>query len=205
MLWVALAGFALGFVGSVPAAGPVAILVMARALAGRVRWATSAGLGAAAAEAIYAFIAYVSYRTFLADHPVVADVARVLTVFILLAVAVLLWRASPPTSEDAGEESTRGGFMTGFLISAVNPTLIIAFTAVLSMLAGTGLFDLSSTNAAPFALGVGAGTVIWFTFAARWIGRRRAGFSPLTIVRLYRGLALLALGLALVAAWDLLA
>ncbi len=205
MLWVALAGFALGFFGSVPAAGPVAILVMARALAGRVRWATGAGIGAGVAEVGYAFIAYVSYQTFLADHPVVASVARVLTVFILLAVGVLLWRATPPTSEDAGEESSRGGFMTGFLISAVNPTLIITFTAVLSMLAGTDLFDLSTPHAAPFALGVGAGTAIWFAIAAHWIGRRRAGFSPLTIVRLYRGLALIALGLAAVAAWDLVA
>ena len=58
MLWVALAGFARGFIGSMPVAGPVAVLVVSRSLEGRLRDGALIGLGSALAEGAYAFLAY---------------------------------------------------------------------------------------------------------------------------------------------------
>jgi threonine/homoserine/homoserine lactone efflux protein len=44
-------GFAFGFVGSIPVAGPIAALVLSRGLEGRARSALSLAAGAALAEA----------------------------------------------------------------------------------------------------------------------------------------------------------
>ena len=60
-----------GFVGSMPLAGPIAILAVARATRGRYGEALRVGLGAAVAEGIYAGIAFWGFTTFLARHAIV--------------------------------------------------------------------------------------------------------------------------------------
>ena len=72
------------------------------------------------------------------------------------------------------------------------------------MLAGAAFLDLSASNALAFAVGVGVGIALWFALAATWIDRRRARFSPAIITTLYRGLAVLALILAIAAGISLL-
>ena len=53
-----VAGSVMGFLGSMPIAGPVAVLVLERGLIRRRREGLGVALGAAAAEAIYAFLAF---------------------------------------------------------------------------------------------------------------------------------------------------
>ena len=56
MLTVALIGFVFGFIGSMPVAGPIAILVFGRGLEGRLRSGVYLAIGAAIAESIYAYL-----------------------------------------------------------------------------------------------------------------------------------------------------
>lgn len=147
MLWVALTGLLFGFLGSVPVAGPVAILVVTRSLRGHARSGILVGVGSALSEAIYAFLAYLGFSVFLADQPLVVPVARAVATLILLVLGILLLRYRPP--EELAEPRSRiaGSLALGFTISALNPTRIVTWTTALGIVASTGFIEPSATEA----------------------------------------------------------
>ena len=58
LLAICLVALIFGFMGSIPLAGPIAIMAVARASRGKYSEAMRIGLGAAAAEGIYAGLAF---------------------------------------------------------------------------------------------------------------------------------------------------
>ena len=63
MALAALLGFAFGWVGSIPVAGPVSALVVARGLEGRFSSGVWIAIGGGLVEALYAASSLVSYST----------------------------------------------------------------------------------------------------------------------------------------------
>ena len=68
MLTAALLGFALGFVFSMPVAGPVSLLVFGRGLQGRGRSGVSLALGSSIAESMYAYLAFWGFSALLGSY-----------------------------------------------------------------------------------------------------------------------------------------
>lgn len=202
MLPAALAGFLAGFVGSIPVAGPIAVLVVARSLQGRLRESILIGCGAAIPEAAYAFLAYWGFASFLADAPLVVPVSRAVGALILFFLAFTLARYEPPADPELAPvprpRQGAGSFFMGFTIAALNPTLIVTWAAVLSMVASMDLLVLAPETALPFSAAAAVGMASWCVLMTAVIGRFRERLSPHMITRVHRVMAALVLGLAVV-------
>ena len=202
MLQAALAGFLAGFVGSMPVAGPIAVLVVARSLQDRLREAILIGCGAAVPEAGYAFLAYWGFASFLADAPLVVPITRCVGALILLFLAVALVRYQPPADPDLAPVPVprrgAGPVFLGFTIAALNPTLIVTWAAVLSMVASMGLLELAPELALPFSAAAAVGMASWCVLMATAIARFRKRLSQQMIMRIHRVMGVLVFGLAIV-------
>lgn len=197
MRLVAICAIALafGFVGSMPIAGPVSVMVISRAARRRFSEALNIGLGAAVAEAIYAGLAFFGYTTFLAKYKLVVPISHGVTAVVLMALGGFFVFWSPKEKKDKRENKT-GTFFLGLSVSAVNPTLLVTWGAATAFLFSKGLDETSGLAAIPFGLCAGAGVAAWFALFVVVL-RKYEGKLPrkvLTwIVRLL-GLALVGLG-----------
>jgi len=186
MFWIALTGYLFGFVGSIPVAGPVAVLVVARGLDGRLRDGTLIGLGAAVAEACYAFLAYRGFSVYLIEVPMIAHVSRGVGTAVLATVGILLLRHRHQGAGPRADTSESTSLALGFSISALNPTLIFTWATAVGVFASVGGVDARPSAAVAFALGVGIGSASWFTIAVRLVDRFRSRVSDDAIARCHR-------------------
>ncbi|MEQ9319298.1 MAG: LysE family transporter [Polyangiaceae bacterium] len=207
MALAALLGFAFGWVGSIPVAGPVSALVVARGLEGRFSSGVWIAIGGGLVEALYALFAFWGFSTYLAAYPILVPISRGAGAVVLIALGVSFLRGREP---DAGEIPDRddapwASFALGAWICAINPTLIATWTAVVTALHGSGLVALETTMAVPFAIGCAVGIAGWFVTLLAVIRRYRERFSEAVLGRLMRGVgALLIVGGAWFA-WRLVA
>jgi threonine/homoserine/homoserine lactone efflux protein len=188
---------AFGFFGSMPLAGPIAIMTVSRAAQKKFSEALHVALGAAAAEGIYAGLAFWGFTTFLARHPVVVPVSHGVTAVVLAALGVrfAFWKLEEPEEDPRGKVRA-GTALVGFSISMLNPTLLVTWTAAVAFLYSKGLHDTSATAAIPFGACAAAGVGGWFFMLVRLV-RRYHGHLPgalLTWTIRVLGLTLVCLG-----------
>jgi len=187
MLFAALLGFAFGWLGSVPVAGPIAALVVTRGIQGRFRAGVFIALGGALAEAVYAFLAFWGFSTFLTQYPIIVPLSRAAAAVVLMALGIVFLRTKEASeSEVPPADSAFGSFMLGASICALNPTLIATWTAVVTTLYSTSLIDFHGAQAVPFGLGALAGIAGWFLTLLWIIHRYRERFSPATLAKTVR-------------------
>jgi len=182
-----IAGFMLGFCTSIPVAGPISILVLALGVENKVRTAFGVAVGGAVAEAIYAFLAFWGFSHYLVHYPQVATVARMLTVAILLFIGFRLLRKkgqAGPVSSAAARSRARHGFLMGFTISILNPTLILSWTAAAGLVVAWHLLSATPLGALPFSSGVCAGIAGWFALLLYLVAGYRGRFQPGSLDRL---------------------
>jgi threonine/homoserine/homoserine lactone efflux protein len=179
----ALIGFAFGFFGSVPIAGPIAALVLQRGLTGRYKDGAAIGLGCAVAEAGYAFLAWWGFSTFLAAYPIVEPLSRLLAALILFGLGISFARYRGPTLTDERPpaQSTSRSLLLGFSITALNPTLIATWSAATTTLYSTGLIAADPINGLPFASGTFGGIAGWFLLLTYLLKRYGARFRRETM------------------------
>lgn len=170
---VLLAGFLLGFVGSIPLAGPIALLVFSLVIDGRHRRAIGVGVGGAVAEGIYAFLAYWGLSAFLGAHPVLVPISRGITALVLAGIGIALLRRRPAAAPPLRRSWPGAGFAVGFAITALNPTLIATYSAAVATLFSAGLVSMARSEALPFAATVTAGVALWFAVVVL-AGRRHS-------------------------------
>src|SRR5271170_2684173 len=111
LLVVSLVAFVFAFVGSLPLAGPIALLVVSNGASGRHKEALRIALGAAVAEGIYAFLAFWGFATFLARHALVLPISHGVTAVILCGLgARFLFFKLKDQETKPGEETKAGRF-----------------------------------------------------------------------------------------------
>jgi threonine/homoserine/homoserine lactone efflux protein len=195
LLAVCVSAFVLGFVGSVPLAGPVAVMVLSRAAQGRFREALRIGLGASVAEGLYAGAAFWGFTTLLSRNALVVPVSRGAAAIVLLALGVrfMFWR---PASKDDSRENKAGTALLGFTVSALNPTLFITWSAAAAIVhsGSDGPGSHTQLDAVPFGAAAAAGIAAWF-FVLVALVRRYEGSLPKNAL----AWSVRALGLCLVA------
>src|SRR5689334_10935761 len=138
MLKALLIGFAFGFVGSMPVAGPVSLLVFGRGLQDRQRTARYLAAGSALAESVYAYLAFWGFGALLASYTWIEPLSRGLAAVILTALGLhfVVRRSTEEPEGPASSPPQRTGmkrnFMLGVTITALNPTLMATWGAAVT-------------------------------------------------------------------------
>src|SRR5580704_13680750 len=109
---VSLVAFVFAFVGSLPLAGPIALLVVSNGASGHYKEALRIALGAAVAEGIYAFLAFWGFATFLARYSWVLPISQGVTAIVLFGLGARFLFFFKLKDEEAkpGEETKPGRF-----------------------------------------------------------------------------------------------
>ncbi|HEX4351981.1 MAG TPA: LysE family transporter, partial [Polyangiales bacterium] len=155
MVAAALLGFCFGYIGSMPVAGPIAVLVFGRGLEDRTRNGLYLASGAAIAESVYAYLAFWGFSAFLVQHRWIEPTSRVAAAVILTLLGVHFYRRKPPmpVEGEALVEKPRGGnkrsFFLGFTITALNPTLLATWTAAVTTIYSLDIVSFDSAEALP--------------------------------------------------------
>lgn len=202
-LIVSVIAFVLGFVGSMPLAGPVSVMVVSRAGMGRFDEARNVAFGAAIGEGLYAGLSFLGFAALLARYPTAVPISKGVTAIVLLAVGshFLRWKA-----KDAGEGKERRGssaFWLGLTASLVNPTLLVTWSAVTTAIYSRQVATMTPYLAAPFGIAAGAGIASWNVVLVAILRRYHNKFPQKAVTYFVRGMGLLLIAIALWSAIDL--
>lgn len=202
MIVAFLLGLACGFVGSIPIAGPAAVLVVERALSGQARAALGVSAGTAVAEAGYALLAFLGMTAALSRFPWLLSASRVVGAVILVGLGLYFAlgpRRRPKEAGTGGRARARDGLWLGLVVTSINPTLLVTWSAVVTVLHSTGFLRVHALDAFPFGLGVAAGVAGWFALLIAIIEKLRSKVNDSTMDKVVRvlGWILLACGAAL--------
>lgn len=172
-------GFSVAF-----AVGPIALLCIRRSIVDGALMGLVSGLGAAAADTAYAFVAGLGVSgitQFTRDH------ATAFTLFggcFLLVIGFRILRAPPPTmvAVPVHAASLRSAFGSTFVLTAANPMTIASFIGIF---AGFGIAEQTTGwhHAMIVAGGVMVGSVIWWIILSSVAGRLSGRLTPATLHR----------------------
>jgi threonine/homoserine/homoserine lactone efflux protein len=205
-----LVGLFLGFLGSMPIAGPIAVVVVSKGLENKTRAGIGIAAGAAAAESAYAFMAFWGLTSVLNRFPVILRASRLLGCALLIALGVYFIfrkRKDAALPQDQVERAGYRNVLFGLSVTIANPTLIVTWTAAVSAAHSTGLLRVRALDAFPFAGGVAVGIVGWFALLLWLLSRFRSKVNPSTLDRVIRGMGVLlvllgvALALRVIVVW----
>jgi threonine/homoserine/homoserine lactone efflux protein len=186
-----LVGLIFGFAGSMPIAGPTAMVVVSRGLERRRSAGLCVAIGSAVPEAMYAFVAYWGIAAMIGRFPILLPMSRLLGCLVLAAVGVYLVARRPRLADPPRPQGPLEGWrnaLLGFTMTMFNPTLIVSWTAAVGVAHSTGLLRTHAHDALPFAGGVGIGIAGWFAILLWLLERFRARASAQTLGRMVRGM-----------------
>lgn len=201
MLIAAIIGAMIGYIGSMPVAGPIAVLVFGRGLENRAQNGLFLAAGAAIAESVYAYLAFWGFSAFLTNYPWIEKAARIAAAVLLIGLGVHFYRKRQPPPEaprPAGVGNKRSFFL-GFTITALNPTLIATWTFTVTTVYSFGIVKFDAGNALPFSLGAFSGIVGWFATMLYLLNRFRSSVPGMALTRVLNvmGVVLIVVGLAI--------
>ncbi len=133
LVTVSITGLLAGFMFSIPIAGPISILIASNALKGKLRYCNFVSLGASIADFIYVFIAVFGLTKLYSYYePAVPYIyAGGCALFLYLGYKIFRTRIDIEHLDEKSrltkkiEKKEQGGFYTGFMINALNPTLFV--------------------------------------------------------------------------------
>jgi len=148
---ISVAAFLSGFLFSMPIVGPISITVTSNALKGRLRYCNLVALGASVADFFYVFIAVYGvtklYSLYMPAMPYIFALGSIF--FFFLGYKIFKTKIDIEHLEDKSQLSEKikkkekGGFLTGLMISFLNPTLFLGVLTsaffVISLIASLGL------------------------------------------------------------------
>lgn len=185
-LFVVLLAVAIGIFSAIAPLGPVTVLVLSKALAGETRSAMRIGLGRVPAESMYCMLATFGVVALLERFPDVRLGIEVFGVVLFFAIGVWLMFQRPkrpvvvddapsPSEGMAMQRSQRWGDAAGLIISLLNPTLLLSWSAGVGVIVSMVGYQptLFDKIAFPLALGLGIGLGYWILIAVlrRWGAR----------------------------------
>lgn len=168
-LLVAAIGFGMGFLGSIPLTGPIAVMAVGRAVRRQYMHGFVVALGGTLGELIYCSLAVAGVGLLLQEMPGLSSWVRYFSAVLLLGVGVWFFFRVPeePDEFEEARDGYASAFASAFSVAAFNPVLLLNWTAAVAFgfsLAGT---TPSWTTGALFVVGVGLGILSWFALLMR--------------------------------------
>jgi threonine/homoserine/homoserine lactone efflux protein len=196
MIAALLIGLVLGYVGSIPAAGPLALLIVASGLERDVPRGARLAVGGATAEGLYALVAFWGVGEALPRHPLLFPAARGIGAVLLVLLGFALFRRKRAWGAACRAAPRHGAALLGFSLVALNPAFLATWTGFAALLASLALLAPGPAVAPAVALGAFLGIVGWFATLLAFVRRGSARVSPRAMIGLLRivGGALLLMG-----------
>ena len=187
-----VAGAVMGFFGSVPLAGPVALLVVTRGLSGDFKEAKHIAVGAAIAEGLLAGWVFAGLGLLYSQLPQLEGLVEWLGAFALIAIGLwfLVRGVAQKAPEKDSSDETSVGFVLGVGLVLGNPGMIGTWGGALAALEGTGIVQVSSVGGIGFGLGVFLGVLGWFLLMLRLIRSYGSELNPTVLNLAVRGIGL---------------
>ena len=186
-----------------PVAGPVAVIVFGRGIEDRGRSGLYIAIGSAVAESVYAYLAFWGFAAFLTKYKWIEAVSTAAAAIILSGLG-LRFMLKPKTEKrppDAPKPHVgkKRNFFLGFMLTALNPTLIATWTAAVTTVYSLQVVNFDERGALPFSIGAATGIVSWFATLLYLLKHFRARVSPEVLARVLRvmGCFLLVLGVGM--------
>lgn len=202
-----IVGLLSGFITSIPPMGPIAVIILRRALLRKFREGLSIAIGSAVAEMIYAMLALFGLDALLGAYPFLTEVFRWLGVVILVGLGSYFLvsdiDADPDEDEDEDESShekrkASKGLALGFSVAILNPTLPLTWSAAVGAMVAHPLLDFTWWSKITFPVAVAIGIVAWFALLL-WMFHRWGNVIQSWVVRVSVRVA--GLGLLAIAVW----
>lgn len=193
-----LLGLALGFIGSMPVAGPIALLVLRKGLRGRYEEGVALALGAAISEAAYCALALLGFDYLFVRYPIVESASRVIGGMLLIGLgigfAVMKTKEEPSDPQKLQVSSRATPFLTGLTVAGLNPTLIVTWSGVAAIVYSTfGAFG--EWEKVGFPIGVGLGNFLWFVVMLMLMKRYQSRFRTTSITRGIKAVGIIMTGM----------
>lgn len=204
-----MAGMAMGFVGSIPLTGPIALLVFHRALQARFARGMAVGVGGAIGESIYCALAVAGVGALVEQLPLASAGLKFLSAMVLVAFGVYFLAVPPTTVEDeelpdTASETWYKDLAQGFTISAFNPVLLLNWTAAIVIVRPLVGVDFTSRGSAFFVVGATVGVALWFSMMVLILRYFRRQIPERTISWIQRGMGAIVLAAAALPFHDIL-
>jgi arginine exporter protein ArgO len=189
-------GIFIGYTVSVPV-GPVALLVMRRAMAGGRAKGIVSGLGAATVDLICGTIAVLGLQGLTMVIESHEHILRLVGGLFLIGFGAHTIKTSTPGDprEVANELTFFKAYWTTAALTIANPLTWLGLIFV-SAAVGAGLGRLSPAHTAFTALAISAASASWWvvlSVSAAWLGKK-TGHKILHIINVVAGTALLIVG-----------
>ncbi len=187
--WLLLKSISAGIAVAAPV-GPMSLLCMQRTLGGGRAPGLAFGAGIATADFTYACLGAFGLTAVSSLLLAGGDGLRLAGALVLLYFAVRILRARPPSAaNEKTEASLWRGFGAAYALTLANPPTILFFAGIFASLAPLSTF----ARATQFALGVFAGSMLWWLALTGLLAVTRAKLSPkvLTWINRLAGLALI--------------
>ncbi len=193
LLRALLAGFVCGFVVCIPV-GPVNLTVIRYALRKGFLPAFLVGLGAAAAEMIYAAALLAGHTTIL-DKPLVRDTMRAVAVAVIALIGIrsLLFREEKVEARDAAVAERVDerwhhprALVLGFVLTITNLMLLVLWATLTAFLFAREWVQPALSSRAMCSVGVLLGCSVWYLALAFFVSLAHRRVSPKTLTILVR-------------------
>jgi threonine/homoserine/homoserine lactone efflux protein len=133
LITMSITGLIVGFIFSMPIAGPISIIITSNALAGRIRYCHMVTIGASLSDFIYVFLAvfgvtklYSLYQPALPYFLLAGMLFLFYTGLKIMRTKVDIEHPDEKLLENARYKG-KGGFYTGSMVNLLNPTLFIGW------------------------------------------------------------------------------
>jgi arginine exporter protein ArgO len=190
-------GAALGALTGVPI-GPLNVAIIDAAYRHHLRRAVAVGLGGAVADLAYASLGILGLGQLLTAHVAVPPILYGVSGVVLIIYGILTVRAQPidpgvaGQSDLVGKSYFWGGFGMGVALILLNPATLITWVVIV----GSAMADATRSEGMAAALGIGAGSALWFTVVAHLAdhGKKVLGKKTVWLTRIV-GVALIGYGI----------
>ena len=178
-LGIILGAFLTGFLSSTLALGPVTFLVFRNALIGKYGRGVAMIFGSSLMEAIYCATALTLVSTVLSYNHKIQIFSRAVSFFLFLIIGIYLLKTNLDREISSGvKEASKGekskSFLAGFVLVALNPTIILTWSAAITVLYSLKIVAISTF----------LDIVVFALFAA--IGTICGGLSMIFLIKIYK-------------------
>lgn len=162
--------FAIGAVGGAVTGipiGPVNIAVIDTAYRHHFKRAIAVALGGALADMLYALIGILWFGPLVKTRPHIPPILYAFSGVALIVYGFMILRSRPVGPRSEEDEQGNGayfwsGLALGFALIIFNPSTLLAWVVFF----GTWMAGVGKMNGVAAAIGIGAGSFVWFSIVA---------------------------------------